>query len=145
MRHLKTFALVALSIAALMATGVTAEAKKSLYKRLGGQPAIVAVVRDFVDNVAGDKRINGFFASANLPLLKSDLIDQVCQATGGPCKYTGKDMKTVHKGMGIATKDFDAMVEDLVTTLNKFHVKKREQKELLGALAAMKGDIVEKT
>lgn len=142
--ELKTLGLAAVAIAAVLATSAPAEAKKSLYLRLGGQPAIVAVVRDFVGNVAGDTRINSFFANANIPLLKSDLIDQVCQATGGPCKYTGKDMKTVHKGMGISTANFNAMVDDLVISLKKFHVKRRERNELLGALASMKGDIVEK-
>src|SRR5204863_322436 len=78
-----------------------------------------AVVDEFVARVAADNRINHFFAAtaSNPPRLaafKGKLVDQICQAAGGPCKYTGKDMKTAHQGMGITTADFNALVEDLV-------------------------------
>ena len=116
----------------------------SLYERLGGKPAIVAVVDDFVGNVAKDARINGYFAHANIPHLKAALVDQICEASGGPCKYTGATMKVAHRGMGVTTAAFNALVEDLVTTLNKFKVPEREQGQLLGVLGPMKGDIVEK-
>jgi hemoglobin len=119
-------------------------ADKSLYERLGGKDAITAVVDDFVSRVAEDKRINGFFAKANVPRLKMMLVDQICEATGGPCKYTGRDMKAAHKGMGITNADFDALVGDLVATLDKFKVGAREKQELLAALGPMRKDIVEK-
>lgn len=119
-------------------------ADKSLYDRLGGKPAITAVVDDFVGRVAGDNRINGFFAKANIPRLKAQLVDQICEASGGPCKYTGRDMKTAHRGMGVSGAAFDALVGDLIATLDKFNVGEREKKELLGALGPMKSDIVEK-
>lgn len=114
----------------------------SLYDRLGGKPAITAVVDDFVANVAGDNRINGRFAATDIPKLKKNLVDQICNASGGPCAYTGRDMKTSHKGMRIQEAEFNALVEDLVKSLNKFKVGKTEQGELLGALGSMKGDIV---
>ena len=116
--------------------------QKSLYERLGGKDAITAVVDDFVGNVAADKRINGFFAKADVPRLKRNLVDQICQGTGGPCVYTGKDMKTAHKGMGITDADFNALVEDLVKTLNKFNVPSKEQGDLLAVLGPMKPQIV---
>lgn len=119
-------------------------AEKSLYDRLGGKQAITAVVDDFVGRVAADNRINGKFATANIPRLKAMLVDQICQASGGPCTYTGRDMKTTHAGMGVSSAEFDALVGDLVATLNKFKVPEREKNELLGALSPMKGDIVEK-
>lgn len=125
-------------------SGSTMSVEKSLYDRLGGKTAITAVVDDFVGRVAADNRINGKFANANIPRLKSMLVDQICQASGGPCTYTGRDMKSTHAGMGISSSDFDALVGDLVTTLNKFKVPEREKNELLGALGPMKGDIVEK-
>ena len=118
--------------------------QKSLYDRLGGKAAITAVVDDFVGRVATDNRINGKFANANIPRLKSMLVEQICQASGGPCTYTGRDMKTTHAGMGVSSSDFDALVGDLVATLNKFKVPERERNDLLGALGAMKGDIVER-
>lgn len=114
----------------------------SLYDRLGGKPAITAVVDEFVANVAADPRINGFFAASNIPVLKARLVDQICEATGGPCTYTGKDMRSAHRGMNITEAHFNALVEDLVKALDKFNVPEREKNELLGALAAMKGDIV---
>jgi hemoglobin len=117
----------------------------SLYVRLGEKPAITAVVDDFVGNVAADKRINRYFAHANVPALKAKLVDQICQASGGPCTYTGQSMKAAHKGMGIRTRDFNALVEDLKKSLDKFKVPAREQGELLGALGPMKSDIVERS
>jgi hemoglobin len=117
---------------------------QSLYERLGGKDAIVAVVDDFVARVAGDARINGFFAHANIPRLKQMLVDQICQASGGPCTYTGRDMKSSHAGMGISGADFDAMLADLAASLDKFKVGDREKSELLGALAPLKKEIVEK-
>ena len=117
-------------------------APPSLYQRLGGQQAITAVVDDFVANVAADKRINRYFRKADIPHLKMALVDQLCQATGGPCTYTGGSMREVHHGMKITSKAFDALVQDLVKTLNKFNVPQPEQQELLGLLGPMKTDIV---
>ena len=114
----------------------------SLYDRLGGKTAITAVVDDFVGNVAADKRINARFAKTNIPHLKQMLVDQICQATGGPCTYTGKSMKDAHKGMKISEADFNALVEDLTRSLDKFKVGDREKTELLTALGKLKGDIV---
>ena len=114
----------------------------TLFERLGGKGAITAVVEDFVGRVAADKRINGKFALANIPRLKMLLVEQICAASGGPCTYTGRDMKTAHAGMGITGPQFDALVEDLVATLDKFKVPGREKNELLSVLGPMKSDIV---
>ena len=122
--------------------GPTMTGENSLYDRLGGKPAIASVVEDFVGRVAADTRINGKFANANIPRLKTMLTEQICQASGGPCTYKGRDMKSSHAGMGITGEEFDALVGDLVATLNKFEVGDREKNELLGALAPMKKDIV---
>ena len=117
---------------------------RSLYDRLGGKDSITAVVDDFVTRVAADTRINRFFAHANVPRLKQMLVDQICQASGGSCTYSGKDMKTAHQGMGITESDFDALVQDLVASLNTFKVGEREKGELLAILGPMKKDIVER-
>lgn len=122
----------------------TAMADKSLYDRLGGKLAITAVVDDFVGRVATSSRINGKFANTDIPRLKMLLVEQICQASGGPCTYSGRSMKATHLGMGVSSSDFDALVGDLVATLNKFKVPEREKNELLGALGPMKSDIVEK-
>ncbi|HJR75820.1 MAG TPA: group 1 truncated hemoglobin [Nitrospiraceae bacterium] len=149
-RRMTAFAMVvgvAVSVAACNTTGGTGAVQSqetSLYDRLGGKPAITAVVDDFVGRVAADNRINAKFANANIPRLKMMLVDQICQASGGPCTYTGRDMKSAHAGMGVSGAEFDALVGDLVATLSKFKVGEREKNELLGALGPMKKDIVEK-
>ena len=144
MKRLLGYAVMAL---ALMAPAMAKE--KTLYQRLGGKKAITAVVEEFVGRVAGDARINGFFKDTaadptRLASFKQKLLDQICQASGGPCKYTAKDMKSAHAGMGVSSGDFTALVEDLVGALDKFKVGEKEKGELLGALGPMKSDIVEK-
>ena len=104
---------------------------------------------EFVGRVAADKRIDHFFAATagdakRLAAFKTKLVDQICEASGGPCKYMGKDMKSAHMGMGVAGADFDALVEDLVGALDALKVPAKEKNELLGALGPMKKDIVEK-
>ena len=138
--------LVTVSSAGLFGQGMK---EKSLYDRLGGKKAITAVVDEFVSRVAGDNRINKFFAQTasdekRLRMFKGKLVDQICEASGGPCTYKGKDMKTAHMGMGVSGPDFDALVEDLVGALDKFAVGAHEKDQLLGALGPMKTDIVEK-
>jgi len=115
----------------------------SLFERLGGNKAITAVVDDFSARCAGDARINAQFARTDIARLKAMLVDQVSEASGGPAKYTGRDMKTAHLDMGVTAGEFNALVEDLVATLNKFGVGKAEQDELLGILGPLKSDIVE--
>ena len=134
--------LTILAIAGLALMASPASAQSSLYQRLGGYPAIKAVVDDFVGNVAADKRINRFFAGTNIPRLKQNLVDQICSGTGGPCIYTGRDMKSAHAGMGVNSNHFNALVQDLQKTLKKFKVPKKEQGELLAVLGPMKKDIV---
>jgi hemoglobin len=116
-----------------------------LYDRLGKLDAIKAIVKDFVEErVAKDVRINGRFANTDVAHLEQMLAEQICEATGGPCKYTGETMKEVHAGIGVTEAEFRALVEDLVASLDKFGVPKAEQDELIGKLATMHDDIVEK-
>jgi hemoglobin len=115
----------------------------SLYERLGGLEAITSVVDSFVARCADDIRINGKFERTDVPRLKKMLVDQICEATGGPCSYSGRDMRRTHDGMAVTAGEFDALVEDLVLTLGEFDVPRPEQQDLLGLLAPMRGDIVE--
>jgi hemoglobin len=134
--------LVISALATLATAGSAAAQPASLYQRLGGYPAIQAVVDDFVGNVAADRRINRFFANSDIPRLKRNLVDQICAGTGGWCVYTGRDMKSAHAGMGVRSRHFNALVQDLQKTLRKFKVPKQEQGELLAILGPMKSDIV---
>jgi hemoglobin len=115
----------------------------SLYERLGGLEAITAVVDSLVARCAGDDRINRKFERTDVPRLKKMLVDQVCEAVDGPCTYTGRRMRETHDGMEVTAGEFDALVEDLVATLDEFEVPKAEQEELLALLGPMRADIVE--
>ena len=144
-----TFLAVFAGLIALAPQSRAAGADDALYKSLGGKKAITAVVDDFVGRVAADNRINGFFKDTaadpkRLAKFKHNLADQICEAAGGPCKYKGKDMKSAHAGMGVGGGDFNALVEDLVATLDKLGVKPADKQALLGVLGPMKKDIVEK-
>jgi len=138
---------VAIASMVLLSTGSTwAETAKgkSLYDRLGGKEALVAVVESFVGKVGADTRINGYFANTDLTKLKMNLVNQICEATGGPCRYTGRSMKVTHAGMGVTNAAFGALVEDLVAALDQHKVGKAEKDQLLAILGPMKSDIVEK-
>jgi hemoglobin len=137
------------ALSALLMTPMAFAKDKTLYERLGGKKSITAVVDEFVGRVAADTRINHYFAAdvkdpKKLAKFKKNLVDQICQGSGGPCKYMGKDMKSAHAGLGISGSDFTALVEDLVGALDKFKVGDREKNDLLGVLGPMKSDIVEK-
>src|SRR5215469_11186579 len=139
MRITFTRALLTLAALAGLVTTASAAGDKTLYQRLGGKKAITAVVDEFVGRVAGDSRINGFFKDTaadpkRLAHFKMNLVDQICEASGGPCKYKGKDMKTAHAGMGVTGDAFNALVQDLVATLDKFKVKEADKNALLGVL-----------
>src|SRR5215510_4159704 len=115
----------------------TASTGPTLYQRLGGREAIKGVVDDFVANLAADPRVNSRFKgldAVKIGKLQTNLADQICDATGGPCAYLGRDMKAVHTGMGITEAEWSATVEDLVKSLDKFKVGQKEQQELLSAL-----------
>jgi hemoglobin len=124
-------------------TGGTSDSGATLYDRLGKKDAITAVVKDFVEErVAKDARIKSFFANADIANLENKLVEQICAVSNGPCKYTGKDMKTSHAGMNIKDADFNALVEDLKASLDHFKVPEKEQNELLTELAKTHDDIV---
>jgi hemoglobin len=115
----------------------------TLYERLGKGPAITAVIDDFVARCAADSRINAKFARTDVARLKEKLVEQVSAASGGKVQYTGRSMSDTHRGMQVTAGEFDALVEDLVATLNGLGVKEKSQAELLGLLGPLRGDIVE--
>ena len=137
-----TAALAIAACAAVPTTATTPPATQAtLYERLGGRAAITAVVDDAIANVTSDPRIKRRFANAG-PGLTKNLVDLICLRTGGPCKYTGTDMSTAHEGMFIRDDEFDALVEDMVKSLDKFKVPAREKAEALAILQQMRNSIV---
>ena len=119
--------------------------KDSLYKHVGGFDAIAAVTDDFIQRMASDQQLKRFFTGFNsnsLERIREHIVDFLCQAMGGPCKYHGLDMKAAHTGLKISEQDWQAAVTDLTATLDRFKVPRQEHDELMSAIAGLKGDIV---
>jgi hemoglobin len=140
------FLVATLSTAALQAQ--TPSGTKSLYERLGGQPAIVAVTNGLVDRILADTRINKWFAHAssspeNTAAYKAKLASFLCKSTGGPCEYTGGDMVTVHKGRGVTDDAFGAVAEDLSKQLDQLKVPEKEKREVMALVGSLKSSIVQ--
>jgi hemoglobin len=134
------------AILATSALAADAAPQKSLYQRLGGYDALAAVTDDFIGRLASDKQLARFFAGHSkdsLMKIRQLVVDQLCAATGGPCVYIGRDMKTAHQGMGISEADWNAAAGHLVATLDKFKIPEKEKNEVLGAITGLKNDIVE--
>jgi hemoglobin len=120
-------------------------ASPTLYQRLGGYDALAAVTDDFITRLATDPKLAKFFVGVSdnsKGRIRQLVLDQLCAATGGPCIYIGRDMKTSHKGLGITEADWQTAVADLVLTLNKYKVGAAEQRDLAAALGTIKADIV---
>jgi hemoglobin len=115
----------------------------SLYDRLGGLDAITALTESWVARVGGDDRASGKFARTDLPRLKKALIDQLCEAAGGPCAYTGRSMRETHDGMAVTAGEFDVVMQHLDATLDELNVPQTDRDELVALIMPMRDDIVE--
>jgi len=138
-------------VLSLLLTGFTVPQaraqEKSLYERIGGYNALAAVVDDFIGRLIGDKQFEKFFAGFSVDSkkrIRQHILDQFCAATGGPCIYTGREMKTSHAGLGITNADWDAAAKHLAASLDKFKVPEKEKGEVLAFVTTLKKDIVEK-
>ena len=116
---------------------------KSLYDRLGGLDAITAVTESWVARVGGDDRANGKFVRTDIDRLKKEVIDQLCEATGGPCSYTGRTMQETHDGMAVTAGEFDVVMRHLDATLDELDIPKPDQDELVALIMPMRDGIVE--
>ena len=140
-------AITSFFLALAVAAPAAAQQAPSLYKRLGGYDALAAVTDDFLGRLSGDPQFAKFFAghgTDSIKRIRQLIVDQLCAVTGGPCVYTGRDMKTAHGGLGITQADWDVSVKYLVATLDKFSVPAKEKDEVLSAIGGLKKDIVEK-
>jgi len=148
MRRLACLVLaITFSFAALPALADShTEMKPSLYKRLGGYDALAAATDEFIGRMAADPQLAKFFAGHSkdsLARIRQLVVDQLCAATGGPCVYIGRDMKSSHQGMGISEADWNKAVGHLVATLDKFKVPEQEKTEFLALASTLKADIVD--
>ncbi|HEV8123630.1 MAG TPA: group 1 truncated hemoglobin [Gemmatimonadales bacterium] len=148
MRQSITLTALGAALTLLLVPARAAQAQdQTLYQRLGGYNAIAAVTDDFIGKLATDPMFSKFFvghSTDSKSRIRQHVVDQLCMATGGPCVYTGRDMKAAHAGLGITGADWDHAVELLVSSLDKFKVPTREKNEVLAAVSGLKKDIVER-
>ena len=155
MTHHRT--LIALAIATAIAVGAVlappavaqgtaamATAPAGLYQALGEKPGITRLMDDFVNRVVKDPRIGGHFKDVKPAALKESLTDQICQLSGGPCKYEGADMKSAHADMDINKGHFNALVEVLQSAMDAQGIPFAQQNRLLALLAPMHRDVITK-
>jgi hemoglobin len=131
----------------LWSTFPAAAQSAALYKRLGGYDAIAAVTDDFIGRIAADPALAKFFSghgTDSKQRIRQHVVDFLCVATGGPCVYKGRDMKTAHAGLGISEADWKTAVAHLVATLDTFKVPQKEKDDLLAAAGSVMKDIVER-
>ena len=141
-----------LTVAALALSPVLAspqgKPEPSLYKRVGGYDAIAAVVDDFVPRLANDPQLGKFFTGHSIETkkrLRQLVVNLICDASGGPCFYTGRPMKTAHLGLGITEAEWQIAIKHLNATLDKFKMHEKEKKELIAIATGLKGDIITPT
>jgi hemoglobin len=140
-------AIAALGLAVVVALPALAQQAPTLYKRLGGYDAIAAVSDEFLGRLSTDPQFTKFFAghsTESVKRIRQLIVDQLCAATGGPCVYIGRDMKSSHAGLGITDRDWDASLRHLTASLDKFNVQAKEKDDVLGAIGGLKKDIVDK-
>ena len=154
MTHSKTLIALAVSLggllaapafaqtAAAQAAATAAAAPAGLYQALGEKPGITRLMDDFVNRVVKDPRIGGHFKDVKPAALKESLTDQICQLSGGPCKYEGADMKSAHADMDINKGHFNALVEVLQSTMDAQGIPFAQQNRLLALLAPMHRDVI---
>ena len=127
----------------LLLSGIAAGAQTRLYDRLGGETGVAAIAGSLIDRVSADPQLGRSFKDSNLDRIKKLLAEQICDLSGGPCRYSGDSMREVHAGHHISEAEFFGMVTDLRAVLKERHVSQGAANELLRLLAPMKRDVVE--
>ena len=123
-------------------TPAATPAIRTLFVRLGGLPAITAIVDELFANLAADDRVSSFFVASDTARLKQHFVDQLCAAAGGPCVYSGRTMAVAHAGLHITNSHFYAVVEELVKALDTLRIPELERSDLLGIIATLEADVV---
>jgi hemoglobin len=120
----------------------TMSSSSALYQAFGEKAGLVKLMDDFVPRLQADPRLAEAFKNANVANLKSQLVNQICQVSGGPCEYKGPDMKVVHSNMDITKTDFNALVEVLQKSMDAQGIAFSSQNQLLAKLAPMHRDVI---
>ncbi|PYO55362.1 MAG: group 1 truncated hemoglobin [Candidatus Rokuibacteriota bacterium] len=123
------------------------QSSATLYARLGGYDAIAAVADDLLPRLMSDPQLARFWQNRGADGIRREkqlLIDFLCASAGGPLYYTGRDMATSHKGMGISAGDWEAFLGHLRATLDKFQVPDGERRDVLAFIESTRAVIVER-
>ena len=149
MKHIQRSILVVVvfSILLTVSSTRTRAQEKSLYDRLGGYDGISKVVDDFIGRLVADKQFEKFFigqSTDSRKKIRQHIIDQFCAATGGPCIYTGRDMKTTHAGLNITEAEWNGAAKHLVAAMDKYKVDEKSKNDVVSFVMTLKKDIVEK-
>lgn len=135
------------TIGALLATVLlslsgAAQAEPTLYEQIGGEPVLRKTVEEFVVIMEQDDRINFAFGNTDITKFKQLLFEQLCNITGGPCRYTGRTMKESHEKMEVDNAMFNALAEDVYLAFDRAGVPYRLQNKVMAIFAPMQRDIV---
>jgi hemoglobin len=143
-KTIKTTILIASMLLGMMSTASaqTMTSSTALYQALGEKAGLVKLMDDFVPRLQADPRLAEAFKKANVVNLKAQLVDQICQVSGGPCEYKGPDMKVAHSNMDITKTDFNALVEVLQKSMDAQGIAFSSQNQLLARLAPMHRDVI---
>jgi len=120
--------------------------KKSLYERLGGYDAIVAVANELLPRLNNDPQLGRFWAHRGIDGVNREkqlLIDFLCASAGGPVYYRGRDMGLAHRGMRISESDWNVFLGHAAATLAKLKVPEAEQREVVAFVQSLKKEIIE--
>jgi hemoglobin len=134
---------LALLLGAAHVTRIAA-ADGDLYVAFGEKAGLAALMDDFVERLVVDSRTKSFFEHTDLDNLKTQLTNQLCALSGGPCQYGGREMKATHEGLGIRTSHFNALVEVLQQSMDAKKIPFTVQNRMLSLLAPMHRDIITK-
>lgn len=115
----------------------------TLYGRIGGKEATLAITKDLIARVKADARIAKKFARSDAPRLEYNLNGYICIVLEGDCGYAGENLKTAHKGMGVTAAEFDAFMEDVGAALDQQKIVDPDRAAVLKALGSSRATVVE--
>ena len=127
-----------------MHSSVTTPTKPSLYERLGGEAGVRKIVNDVLDKNYNNPLIGHHFGKVNMDKLKQLVFEFFSMGTGGPHKYTGRDMLTAHTGLQISEKDFQIANTDTIKALEENGIGEALRNEVIAILDSMRGDVIGK-
>ncbi len=141
-KTLISLVLAAAGLLSATAFAQTAPQNDQLYKAFGEKAGLVTLMDDFMVRLLADPRTGPHFKPSNQQRVKEQLVDQLCQLSGGPCVYKGADMKSAHANLDIKKSDFNALVEVLQQSMDARGIPFRTQNQMLALLAPMHRDTI---